>query len=205
MAGIQTVNLAGDRVVCPCHVCAFVHSKKQEEAILLPFMAEGIAVGDKCINILDKRKKPDRLAALVSAGIDAVVAEADGQLEMLAWEDAHLVGNSFDQHGMLDRLDAATSRAEEKYPMTRIWSNQEWALLKLAGVNDLIEYEARFNYVWPKHRAAVVCVYDARQFSLAMLTQILRAHPYAILENRLIENAAYVPPDALLRELDQAQ
>jgi hypothetical protein len=177
------------------------YSKGQEESVLLPFMAEGIAAGDKCINIIEKSRRPSRLAALVSAGIDVVVAEARGQLEILPWEEAHLVGGQFDQKGMLDRLDETAARADETYAMTRLWSNQEWALLDVPGVKDIVEYEVRFNYVWPKHNSVVVCVYDASRFSLATLTQILRAHPLAVLGKDLIENSAYVPPDDLLREL----
>jgi len=201
MTGGQMFELAGKQLACPCHVCAFFHSKDHEESILLPFMAEGIAAGDKCINILEKSKKPSRLAALVSAGIDVVVAAARGQLELLPWEEAHLVGGHFDQSAMLDRLVATAARADETYPMSRLWSNQEWALLDVPGVKDIVEYEARFNYVWPKHNGVVVCVYDASRFSLAVLSQILRAHPFAILEDELVENASYVPPDDLLREL----
>lgn len=201
MAGAAMLELAGKLSPCPCHVCAFFHSKEQEEAILLPFMAEGIAAGDKCINIIEKSKRPSRLAALVSAGIDVVVAEARGQLEILSWEDAHLAGGHFDQRAMLDRLEQASERDRKTYPRTRLWSNQEWALLDVPGVKDLVEYEARFNYVWPKHNNVVVCVYDARLFRLTALTQILRAHPFAILGNAMAENAAYVPPDDLLREL----
>ena len=129
------------------------------------------------------------------------MAEARGQLEILPWEEAHLVGGRFDQQGMLDRLDDRAAQADESFAMTRLWSNQEWALQNVPDVEDIVEYEARFNYVWPKHNSAVVCVYDATRFSMETLTQILRAHPFAILGQDLIENAAYVPPDDLLREL----
>jgi hypothetical protein len=201
MPGARMLELAGKVTPCPCHVCALIHSKEQEEAILLPFMAAGIAAGDKCINIVEKSQRPSRLAALASAGIDVVVAEARGQLEIVSWEEAHLVGGHFDQSRMLDRLTESAERNDETYPMTRLWSNQEWALLDVPGVKDLVEYEARFNYVWPKHNSFVVCAYDARRFSLAALTQILQAHPFAILGNTIVENTAYVPPDDLLREL----
>lgn len=169
--------------------------------MLLPFMAEGIRAGDKCVNILDRTRWPNRLAALASAGIDVQVAKGMGQLEILPWEQAHLVGGRFDQKGMLDRLDNMAERDDAAYPATRLWSNQEWALLDVPGVNDIVEYEARFNYVWPKHNSTVVCAYDASRFSPALLQQILRAHPFAIVGNVLVENAAYVPPDALLEEL----
>jgi hypothetical protein len=42
---------------------------------------------------------------------------------------------------------------------TRLWSNQEWALDDLPGVGAIVEYESRFNYIWPKSSDVFVCVY----------------------------------------------
>jgi hypothetical protein len=33
-----------------------------------------------------------------------------------------------------------------------------WALEERPGVDDLVEYEARVNNIWPEHRDAVFCV-----------------------------------------------
>jgi hypothetical protein len=62
----RTVQLGGMTQACPCHVCAFFGSKEEENATLLPFMAEGIAADDKCINIIDKDNREARLQSLGS-------------------------------------------------------------------------------------------------------------------------------------------
>jgi hypothetical protein len=197
----NTVNLAGKRQPCPCHVCAFFMSKEDEYSVLLPFMAEGIAAGDKCINIIDKRHRGERVGNLIGAGVDVAATERSGQLDITPWEQAHIVRGHFDQDAMLAYLDTQASAAQEHYPKTRLWSNQEWALEELPGVEDILEYEARFNYVWPKYYDTTVCVYDMNKFSAALLMQVLRSHPFVIIGGILRENAFYVPPDELLKEL----
>jgi hypothetical protein len=41
------------------------------------------------------------------------------------------------------------------YPITRLVANMEWALEDRPGVEDLVEYETRLNYVLPKYDDAV--------------------------------------------------
>jgi hypothetical protein len=197
----KTVRLAGSTQTCPCHACAFFRTKEEEAAVLLPFMAEGMEAGDKLVNIIDGRKLEERVQLLAMAGIDVSAAERTGQLEIRPWEQAHVVGGRFDQQAMLASLDKAAQSASSSYRLTRLWSNQEWALEDLPGVEDIVEYECRFNYIWPKYDDVVVCVYDCTRFGADLLAQILRTHPFSIVGGILRENPFYVPPDQLLKEL----
>jgi hypothetical protein len=196
-----TFRLAGSTRTCPCHACAFFGSKEEEYHVLLPFMKEGYDAGDKLINIIDKRHREERLRSLARAGLDIAAAERTGQLELRPWEQAHLTGGHFDQNAMLTSLEQAAVRGEREGGRTRLWSNQEWALDDIPGVDDIVEYECRFNYIWPKSNDVVVCVYDTTKFRADVLMQILRTHPFAIVGNSLQENPFYVPPDELLNEL----
>jgi hypothetical protein len=42
------------------------------------------------------------------------------------------------------------------YPLTRLVANMEWALEDRPGVDDIVEYETRLNYILPKYNDAVV-------------------------------------------------
>ena len=41
------------------------------------------------------------------------------------------------------------------YPLTRLIANMEWALEDRPGVEDVVEYETRLNFVLPKYDDAV--------------------------------------------------
>ena len=47
------------------------------------------------------------------------------------------------------------SGAVQGFPLTRLVANMEWALEDRPGVDDIVEYETRLNYVLPKYDDAV--------------------------------------------------
>ena len=42
------------------------------------------------------------------------------------------------------------------FPLTRLVANMEWALEDRPGVNDLVEYETRLNFILPKYDDPVI-------------------------------------------------
>jgi hypothetical protein len=74
-------------------------------------------------------------------------------------------------------------------------------LQDLPGVIDIIEYESRFNLIWPKYDDITVCVYDATRFSAEVMMGVLRSHPFVIVDSVARENPFYVPSEELLREM----
>jgi hypothetical protein len=54
----------------------------------------------------------------------------------------------FDQYAMIALLEeVATQGQSQGSGITRLWANMEWALEDFPGVHDILEYEARVNYV----------------------------------------------------------
>ena len=77
----------------------------------------------------------------------------------------------------------------------------EWALVDLPGLEDLIEFETRVNYVVPKYDDAVICAYDLSKFSASVVMDALRTHPVVIIGGLLQENPFFVSPDQFLLEI----
>jgi hypothetical protein len=77
----------------------------------------------------------------------------------------------------------------------------EWSLLDRPGVEDLLEYETRLNYVIPKYEDPVICTYDLSKFGASVVMDALRTHPAVIIGGLLQENPFFVPPDEFLLEL----
>jgi len=87
------------------------------------------------------------------------------------------------------------------YAQTRFLGHMEWALVDLPGVEDLIEFETRVNYVTPKYDNIVICTYDLSKFRASVVMDALRTHPVVIIGGILQENPFFIPPDQFLLEL----
>jgi hypothetical protein len=155
-AGQPSVHLAGSVLDRARHVCAFFHSRDEEYRVLMPFIAEGFDHGDRAFHIVDPNHRSDHLERLRDAGIDTESAEAGGQLTVLRWEDAYLRNGHFDQNAMLALIEEVLAAGKTQgFPLTRLVANMEWALEDRPGVDDIVEYETRLNYILPKYDDAV--------------------------------------------------
>ncbi len=152
----RSVHLAGSVLDRARHVCAFFHTRDEEYRVLMPFIAEGFECGDRAFHIVDPQHRTDHIERLRFEGIDVDSAEARGQLAVLPWEEAYLRGGHFDQNAMLALIEEVLIEGKAKgFPLTRLVANMEWALEDRPGVEDIVEYETRLNFVLPKYDDAV--------------------------------------------------
>src|SRR5262249_42746531 len=103
------------------------------------------------------------------------------------------------------RLGADREAGEKgRVPLIRFVTHMEWALEDRPGVGDLLEYEARANYLWLRFVGPfnpVICAYDLTKFAGDVVIDVMRTHPLVIVGGILQENPFFVPPDEFLREL----
>jgi hypothetical protein len=146
----RKVNLAGREIGCSAHACAFFHTEEQFYKVLMPFIREGFAAGDRAVHIVDPAKRERHVQTLSAAGIDAEGNLDRRQLEVRRWEEAYLRDSHFDQDAMLALIQEVLEEGRRQdFPMTRLVANMEWALEDRPGVNDIVEYESRLNYILP--------------------------------------------------------
>jgi hypothetical protein len=151
------IRLAGSRLDRSRHVCAFFHTRDEEYGILLPFIKEGLDHGDKAFHIVDPDLRDDHAGRLAGAGVDVTAAERMGQLQVRVWQDAYLRGGHFDQDAMLALIQEVLEGGHaEGFALTRLVAHMEWALEDRPGVDDLVEYETRLNYLLPRYPDPVV-------------------------------------------------
>jgi hypothetical protein len=206
MATSHSVQFAGGNLGGQRHICAFFNSIDEEHRVLRSFFKDGFDRGDKAFHLVDPELRADHLKRLAGAGINVQDAMGTGQLEVRPWQDAYLRGDHFDQNAMLALIEEVLQSANTAgYPLTRLVAHMEWALLDKRGVDNLVEYETRLNYLLPKYDDPVVCTYDLSKFGANVTMDILRTHPVVIIGGVLQENPFFVPPDQFLLEIKERQ
>ena len=153
----EPIRFAGAHLVRSRHVCAFFRTSDEEYKVMLPFIKDGFERGDRAFHIVDPMLRDDHLRRLRSAGIDVEAEEERGALEVRNWQDAYLREGHFDQDRMLALIQEILDEGPRKgFRLTRLAAHMEWALEDRPGVDDLVEYEARLNYLLPRYKDPVV-------------------------------------------------
>jgi hypothetical protein len=184
------------------HICAFFNGMDEHYRVLESFIKEGFDNGEKAFHLVDPKRREDHLRRLAEAGIDVDAATASGQLEVHPWEDGPLHGKHFDQDTWVAGFEEVLqSGPAAGYAKTRFVAQMEWALVDMPGIEEMMEFETRVNYVVPKYDDPVLCSYDCSKFSAGTVMYALQTHPLVIIGGLLQENPFYVDPDQLLAEL----
>jgi DcmR-like sensory protein len=145
-ARARPIRLARAVLNASQHICAFFHNHDEEYRVLLPFIQEGFARGEKAFHIVDPTQRDAHLQRLAAAGIDTAAAQQRGQLEVCNWTEAHLRDGSFDQDRMRALIEEVVTGARQQgFLRTRFVTHMEWAFEAHAGVAALLEYEAKAN------------------------------------------------------------
>ncbi|MCU1298970.1 MAG: hypothetical protein JWO91_3248 [Acidobacteriaceae bacterium] len=200
----HSVQFAGGNLGGQRHICAFFNSTDEEHRVLSSFIKDGFERGDKAFHLVNPELREEHLRRLAGAGINVQEAMDAGQLEVRPWQDGPLHGDRFDQDTWLVSFEQVLqSGPAAGYPQTRFLAHMEWALVDLPGVEDLIEFETKVNYVVPKYDDIVICAYDLAKFGASVVMDALRTHPVVIVGGLLQENPFFVPPDQFLQEIRQ--
>jgi hypothetical protein len=96
------IPFAGSQLGEHRHVCAFFNSAEEEYRVLLPFIQDGFACGDKAVHVVKPEDRTDHLRRLVQVGIEPEAAQQSGQLELRNNRDVYLRDGRFDQDRMLE-------------------------------------------------------------------------------------------------------
>lgn len=153
----EPIPFAGGLLTEHRHVCAFFDSGDAEQRVMLPFIKEGLERGEKAFHIVDPDLRVEYIRRLETAGIPMPSLVASGQFELRNWDEAYLRGGHFDQDAMLALIEEVLHAGpREGFPLTRLVAHMEWALEDRPGVDDLVEYESRLNYVLPRYKDPVI-------------------------------------------------
>ena len=198
----QSVTICGETLPGPLHICAFFDSREEQYEILLPWLKEGINNNEEVLTILAGNSHKDHCTRLLNAGIPVQRAIENRQLKVVATEDTYLHGGSFAAERMFNIVEQALIEAQTgPYHMLRACGDMEWALKNLPGTDELIEYEARLNFLTPKHDCTILCSYDINKFSGSAIADILATHSHVIMNERIYKNPHFIEPVEFLARL----
>jgi hypothetical protein len=191
--GLPGVQLApGD------HICAFYPSLAERDEILIPYLSEGLRAGDKCVCVVDA-SDPEGVLAALGIDVDPGPYLSRHQLDVQRSDETYLRDGGFSIDVMLDFWQRAIGGAVAGgYAFARAVGEMTWALRRMPGVEQLVEYESRLNKFLPRYPQVILCLYELDRFSGEVLVDVLKTHPKVLLGGMVLDNPYYLEPDEFL-------
>jgi MEDS: MEthanogen/methylotroph, DcmR Sensory domain len=202
----KSVRLFGENLDEGMHICTFFRTAEERYRVLMPFIREGMEQGDRALHIVNPSLRGEHAQRIAEVGIDTARAEVEGQLEIIGWDEAYLRSGSFNPSAMLSLLPVLLNNGRTRgFPITRFIADVAWVLNNPGAVDSMLEYECRVNLALPKAGDIVICSYDLDTVDAAMVIAAMRTHPIVLIGGIVQHNPFYVPPEELLKELNQRE
>src|SRR5271156_3674854 len=81
----RPIRLAGSNLGSRAHVCAFFNRPDEQYEVLIPFINDGLELGEKAVHTVDPKQRNEHTQRLASAGIDMEAMARNGQFELRDW------------------------------------------------------------------------------------------------------------------------
>ena len=187
------------------HVCVISSGAPIAHSVVAPFVRRCLARKEMCFYAIGDCAMEDAVAELTQAGIDVERAREEGSLTLLRSRE-FMPLETFDPSAFIALFRARARQALNAgfygvdFCVEMIWGKE------LAVAHDaLIQVEARLNTeFFPNAPAIGLCIYERRRLSAEYLRVALRAHPLAIVDDKLISNPYYEPPELIAHPSEAA-
>jgi hypothetical protein len=181
------------------HICALYAGSDELGTTLGPYLAAGLAAGDKCVSIVEPAGRKALLEAIGShVDIDACIAS--GQLELFTAAESYLRRGVFSAEEMIefwtDSLDRSLRHDGFEFACN---SGDTTGLVDLVeDFDEFAVYESHLNRLTAVYPQTVFCLYDLALVGGGIMLDLLRTHPKLLLGGLMIENPHYLTPDDYL-------
>lgn len=192
----RPITLCGQRLNGPRHLCAFFDSREDQYAAFLPYFREGLENQEQVVYILDRSRNSEAKHQLTEFGIDVERRMASNQLQILSADETYIRGGIFAADRMFGMLEDVLRAARSgPFGHVRTLGEMDWALRDLPGMDELMEYECRVNYLLETYDCTLCCSYDVSRISGQALMDILCTHSHVVMGTTVQQNPYFMSPD----------
>lgn len=180
------------------HICFLCSSNAERWRVLGEFYKKGLENNEQMMffkNNLHEDTVLDGLQFFIPS-IREVYAR--DQFQIINYTDVYFNDGKFDSKALVARLITKVDNSlVEGYSGLRACGDMSWVHNEDNLTKKLIHYESHLNHDYPTHYSAI-CMYDISAFKPNDMLQILSTHPQAIINEKLLHNIYYMPPDEYL-------
>lgn len=171
------------------HLCSFYENQTEQYQIALPFLAEGLHRGEKCLYIADENTTAEIAAGLLLHDVDVERYLQTGQLVIVTPKETYLRGGRFAAEQMISLLTSyAADAVAHGYSAFRAAGEVTWLLREFNSLDAFLEYEDMLNDAMRGLPVKILCQYNTKKFLGDVIVRVLKTHPRVLLGLELYEN-----------------
>lgn len=166
------VNVGGESVAVPGHLATFFSSDVGGLRLTVPFLAEGIRLGQPCFLVASDpvlRRYLDTLGQ--QEGVDIKRATEDGRLTLIRFDRAT-------GPGTIAQWERRFAEVLTKGPtLIRLVGEMERVRTMFVSEDEMLSYEESLDMMSRRYPLVAICQYDVRSFDGVALLRCLKSHP----------------------------
>lgn len=200
------IQVAGKRedVTPGAHICQLYNQPSEALSVATSLLKNGLTSRDKCFWAGPEAAALEVRAALEKLGPKVKRALDSEQMIFLTEKDGLLNSGRFDPYHLVSTHQTLIAQAvKEGWHCVRGVVDMTWLTRGIASSKDVLKYEAACDAVFTFQNAPIVGVfqYDYSKLSGAVVVEMLKLHPIAIVGNFIKRNPYYLNSEEYLKRI----
>src|SRR5260221_4771305 len=186
------------------HVCQLNTRVTEIMGVTARLLETGLASDEKCLFAGAPASVKEMEQALTKAGVNVAAAQQAGQLVVLADRDPLLIGKRFDPYHLLSTHQNFIAQARrENWKACRISIDMTWLTADVATPEQILKYEAAADAIFTFQHAPIIALmhYDYSKLPGALVVEMLKLHPIAVVGKFIKRNPYYVNSEQYLLKI----
>ena len=160
--------VGGIHVAHRCHVCGLYDDDAGRLKLAVPFLAEGLRLGQLCVLVAG----PEALKAFLAH----LEPGRNGLPEFAIGKELIVSEGEKSGDAMLAFVERVNFEARAAGHSIRWVGDMAWTLAKRISIDELMDFETRVDFLAQRFPLAAVCQYDLRHFSGRAVLRALKCH-----------------------------
>ncbi len=164
------------------HFCYFYETKQDLLDVLIPYFKTGLENQEFCLWVISNSELltvAEATSALRDALPDLDRYVAERSIEVVGHREWFFSGNTFDPNTVADRFRMRLNEALARgYAGMRVNGSPAW--LSGGAPNELRQFEAELDKLFPHERTIASCTYPLRSIGGQEIFDVIRTHQFAI-------------------------
>jgi PAS domain S-box-containing protein len=192
-----------ENVAPGAHICPIYSTPTNRLRVLVAFFGGGLRHGEQCLYFADPERASEVIQSLRALGLAAGTELDRGGMLAVTTREQYVRAGHFEPQAMFDLQQALTEHARSGgFSKLRIACEMSWVLGPDIGNKRFLQYEALLNSTPAALDRSILCQYDWHRTQPAVVRDVLRTHPVAIIDDRVHDNLYYEPVDLVLDSRD---